>query len=108
MTRKTRLLAAAAALAAVTVIGGVLVKSGARQQARAAQQVPTNTAQVEKRTLSAMVSQGGILTYRARSDGSPYSVINQAHGTYTELPELGRQHKSEPAHTDERSAVVGS
>jgi hypothetical protein len=89
--RKTWLLAAATALGAVTVIGGVLVMSGgARQQARAAQQVPTNAAQVQKRTLSAMVSQGGILTYRARSDGSPYSVINQAHGTYTELPELGR------------------
>jgi hypothetical protein len=38
---------------------------------------------VEERTLSAMVSEAGILTYRARSDGSPYSVINQAQGTYT-------------------------
>ena len=90
MRRTTWPLATAAALAAVTVIGGVLVMSGARQQALAAQQVPANTAQVEKRTLSAMVSQGGILTYRARSDGSPYSVINQAQGTYTELPGLGR------------------
>ena len=45
---------------------------------------------MERRTLSATVSQGGILTYRARSDGSPYSVINQAQGTYTELPGLGR------------------
>jgi HlyD family secretion protein len=90
MRRNTWPLAAAAALAAVTVIGGVLVMSGARQQALAAQQVPTNAAQVEKRTLSAMVSQGGILTYRARSDGSRYSVINQAQGTYTELPGLGR------------------
>ncbi|MGN6866797.1 MAG: peptidoglycan-binding protein [Solirubrobacteraceae bacterium] len=83
-------LTAAAALAATTVIGGVLVLSGARHEALAAQQVPTNTAQVEKRTLSAVVSQGGILTYRARSDGSPYSMINQAQGTYTALPELGR------------------
>jgi HlyD family secretion protein len=90
MRRNAWPLAAAAALVAVTVIGGVLVMSGARQQALAAQQAPTNTAQVEKRTLSAMVSQGGILTYRARSDGSPYSVINQAQGTYTELPGLGR------------------
>ena len=84
------MLAAAVVLAAVIVTGGVLVMSGARQQALAAPQVPTHTAQVEKRTLSAMVSQGGILTYRARSDGSPYSVINQAQGTYTELPELGQ------------------
>jgi hypothetical protein len=48
------------------------------------------TARVEKRTLSAMVSQGGILTYRARSDGSLYSIVNQAHGTYTRLPTVGQ------------------
>ena len=36
-----------------------------------------------------MVSQDGTLTYRARPDGSPYSVINQARGSYTELPESG-------------------
>ena len=63
--------------------------SGAKQQALAAQQSPVNRAQVEKRTLSAIVSQAGILTYRARSDGSPYSVINQARGTYTNLPLVG-------------------
>ena len=48
------------------------------------------TAQVERRTLSAMVSQAGTLTYRARSDGSPYSVINQARGAYTKLPAPGQ------------------
>jgi hypothetical protein len=90
MRRKTWALAAAAVLAAVTVTGGVLVMSGARQQALAAQQPPANTANVEKRTLSAMVSQPGTLTYRARSDGSPYSVINQARGTYTKLPTVGQ------------------
>jgi peptidoglycan hydrolase-like protein with peptidoglycan-binding domain len=36
-----------------------------------------------------MVSQDGTLTYRARSDGSPYAVINQASGTYTSLPSGG-------------------
>ena len=36
-----------------------------------------------------MVSQDGTLTYRARSDGSPYPVINQARGVYTSLPENG-------------------
>jgi peptidoglycan hydrolase-like protein with peptidoglycan-binding domain len=90
MRRKTWVLAAAAILAAVTVTGGVLVTSGARQQALAAQQPPMHTARVEKRTLSAMVSQAGILTYRARADGSPYSVINQARGSYTKLPAVGR------------------
>jgi peptidoglycan hydrolase-like protein with peptidoglycan-binding domain len=44
---------------------------------------------VELGELSAMVSQGGTLTYRARSDGSPYPVINQARGVYTSLPDSG-------------------
>jgi hypothetical protein len=88
--RKTRALAAAAVLAGVTVAGGVLVTSGAKRATAAARQLPVGTTQVEKRTLSAMVSQGGILTYRARSDGSPYSVINQGHGTYTQLPTRGQ------------------
>jgi hypothetical protein len=88
--RKTWALAAAAVLAAVTVTGGVLVTSGAKRATATARQLPVGTTQVEKRTLSAMVSQGGILTYRARSDGSPYSVINEARGTYTALPAAGQ------------------
>ena len=89
MRRKTWALAAAAVLAAVTVTGGVVVISGAKQPASAAQQPPVNTVKVERRTLSAMVSQAGILTYRAQPDGSPYSVINEARGTYTKLPAVG-------------------
>ena len=89
MRRKTWALAAAAVLAAVTVTGGVVVTSGAQQPASAAQPPPVNTVKVERRTLSAMVSQAGILTYRAQPDGSPYSVINQARGTYTKLPAVG-------------------
>jgi peptidoglycan hydrolase-like protein with peptidoglycan-binding domain len=88
--RKTWALVAAAVLAAVIATGGVVVMSGAKHQAPAAQQPPANTAKVERRTLSAMISQAGTLTYRARSDGSPYSVINQARGTYTELPAVGQ------------------
>jgi hypothetical protein len=88
--RKTWALAAAAVLAAVTVTGGVLVTSGAKRATAAPRQLPVGTTRVERRTLSAMVSQGGILSYRARSDGSPYSVINQARGTYTALPPLGQ------------------
>ena len=44
---------------------------------------------MEKGELSALVSGAGTLTYRARSDGSPYTVVNQAGGVYTELPEAG-------------------
>jgi peptidoglycan hydrolase-like protein with peptidoglycan-binding domain len=72
------------------VTGGVLATSGGNQSVAAARPLPVGTTRVDKRTLSAMISQAGILTYRARSDGSPYSVINQAHGTYTSLPTLGQ------------------
>jgi hypothetical protein len=44
---------------------------------------------VETGELSAMVSQDATLTFRARSDGSPYSVINRARGIYTKLPDDG-------------------
>jgi peptidoglycan hydrolase-like protein with peptidoglycan-binding domain len=87
--RKTWALGAAAVLAAVTATGGVVVMTGAKQQASAAQQPPVNTVKVERRALAAMVSEAGTLTYRAQSDGSPYSVINQARGIYTELPSAG-------------------
>jgi hypothetical protein len=50
-----------------------------------------STAPVQKGKLSAAVSQDGILTYRARPDGSPFSAINHARGTYTELPEVGHK-----------------
>jgi peptidoglycan hydrolase-like protein with peptidoglycan-binding domain len=80
----------AAVAGAVVVTGVVLVMSGGKPAVAAAGPPPVGTARVEKRTLSAMVSQGGVLTYRARSDGSPYSVVNQAHGTYTSLPAVGQ------------------
>ena len=89
MKRKTWVLAGAAVLVAVTATGGVVVMSGAEQATPAAQEPPANTAKVEKGKLSAMVSLDGTLTYRARSDGSPYSAINQARGIYTELPDDG-------------------
>jgi hypothetical protein len=79
-----------AVVAAVAVTGGVLALSGGKAEVEAAGPLPVGTTRVQKRTLSAMSSQGGILTYRARSDGSPYTVINQARGTYTSLPAVGR------------------
>jgi peptidoglycan hydrolase-like protein with peptidoglycan-binding domain len=82
-------LAGAAVLVALTATGGVAATSSAKQATPAAQEPPANTAKVERGKLSAMVSTYGTLTYRAQSDGSPYSVINQARGTYTELPDDG-------------------
>ena len=90
MRRKTWARVAAAVLIALVVTGGVLVMSGPKQQVPATQQSPVDTVKVERRALSAMVSQAGTLTYRAQPDGSPYSVINQARGIYTNLPAVGQ------------------
>ena len=89
MKQRTWVLAGAAVLAAVTVTGGVVALSGAKEATPAAQQPAANTVKVERGELSSMVSLDGTLTYRARSDGSPYSAINQARGIYTELPDVG-------------------
>ena len=84
--RKTWLLAGAVVLVTVAATGGVVAAFSPKQATPGPQEPPANTALVEKGTLSARVSIYGTLTYRARPDGSPYSVINQARGTYTELP----------------------
>jgi peptidoglycan hydrolase-like protein with peptidoglycan-binding domain len=83
---KTWVLAAAVVLVAVAATGGMVVVSSAKQATPAAEESPANTAKVERGKLSAMVSLDGTLTYRARPDGSPFSAVNQAGGTYTELP----------------------
>jgi hypothetical protein len=87
--RKAWVLAGAAVLVAVAVIGGAVVLSGGEQATATAQAPSASTATVQKGKLSAAVSQDGILTYRARPDGSPFSAINHARGTYTQLPEVG-------------------
>jgi peptidoglycan hydrolase-like protein with peptidoglycan-binding domain len=88
-TRKASVLAVAASVVVATATGGAVVMSSAEQSTAVAQDTPANTAKVRRGKLSAVVSQDGTLTYRARPDGSPYSVFNRAGGTYTELPENG-------------------
>jgi hypothetical protein len=90
MKRKAWVLAGAAVLAVVIATGDVVATSTAKQATSAAQEPPANTVKVERRTLSATVSLDGTLTYRAGPNGSPYSVINQAQGTYTKLPDPGQ------------------
>ncbi len=90
MKRKTWVLAGATVGVAAIATGVVVAAPGTKQVAPATPAPPANTAKVEEGELSATVSVAGTLTYRAQSDGSPYSVINQAPGTYTRLPELGR------------------
>jgi peptidoglycan hydrolase-like protein with peptidoglycan-binding domain len=87
VTRKRWALTAAAVLVAATC--GVVVMSGAQHPTAAARAPAADTVKVEQGKLSAMVSGSGTLTYRARPDGSPYGVVNQAGGVYTQLPEAG-------------------
>jgi peptidoglycan hydrolase-like protein with peptidoglycan-binding domain len=89
--RKTWVLTGATVLSAVIVTGGVLVASGSDAATEAARRPPANTAKVQRGELSAIVSLDGTLAYRARPDGSPFSAINQATGTYTKLPGEGRE-----------------
>jgi len=77
-----------AVLVVLAATGAVVAACGGSKASPAAQG-PASTAPVERGPLSAVVSLNGTLSYRARSDGSPYSVINQARGTYTALPEVG-------------------
>jgi peptidoglycan hydrolase-like protein with peptidoglycan-binding domain len=89
MRRKTWVPAGAAVLTAAAATGGVVAMSSAEQATPTPQESPANTVKVERGKLSDRVSQAGILTFRAQSDGSPYSAINQAHGIYTKLPVEG-------------------
>jgi hypothetical protein len=88
MRRRTWALAAAVVVAAAAASGGAIAISGT-PPATAVSEPPASTAAVERGKLSDLVSQFGIMTFRARVDGSPYTVINQAHGIYTELPDDG-------------------
>lgn len=90
MRRKTWIVAGAAGLAVASIAAGVVALSSAGPSPSATQEQTTSTVKVQKRALSAIVPLTGTLTYLARPDGSPYSVINQAQGTYTELPEPGQ------------------
>jgi hypothetical protein len=85
--RKIWAVAGAVVLAAVAATGVVAISSA--KHATGAQEPPIRTAPVERGRLSEMVSQYGILTYRARSGGSPYAVINQVRRTYTKVSDAG-------------------
>jgi peptidoglycan hydrolase-like protein with peptidoglycan-binding domain len=87
--RKTWSLGGATILLAIAATAGRVVVSSAQQAPPSTQDQPANTANVQRGNLAAMVSVRGTLTYHARLDGSPYSVINQALGKYTELPDDG-------------------
>lgn len=78
-----------AAVVVAVILIGVVVMSGANETSPIEQGSSVTTRRVERGTLSAVVSLDGTLNYRAQADGSPYSAVNQAKGTYTELPDAG-------------------
>lgn len=88
MTRRRWTPAAAVVLVLVAAICGVVATPGSKGSTATAQ-AAANTAAVELGPLSALVSQAGVLTYRAASDGAAYPVTGQAAGVYTQLPETG-------------------
>jgi hypothetical protein len=87
--RKSWVVAAALVLIAAAATGAVIATSGGSDATASGRTSALNTATVDRGNLSDMVSQYGILTYRAQSDGSPYVVINRVGGTYTGLPNAG-------------------
>jgi multidrug efflux pump subunit AcrA (membrane-fusion protein) len=89
--RRSWLLAGAVVLVALVATGGGLAVSGAKQATATGQEPSVRTATVERGRLSNQVSQTGTLTYRARPDGSPYTVFDRGRGTYTKLPSSGDQ-----------------
>jgi hypothetical protein len=86
---KRWVLTGAAVLVAVAAAGGAVALSGGGAATAAAPATSADTPAVAMGKLSAAVSQDGILTYRARPDGTPFAAIDHARGTYTELPEVG-------------------
>jgi hypothetical protein len=82
-------------VAGVVVAGGVVlaVTGLFGDDGRPATRAGDGTAlvPVQEGPLSSQVGQSGTLSYSAGADGTPYSVVDQAHGTYTWVPAAGTQ-----------------
>jgi hypothetical protein len=78
--------AAAAVLSATNVFGG----QGGQAAGVTDNATPTSLATVRQGALSQQVNASGTLGYVAQADGSPYQVVNQASGAFTQLPSAGQ------------------
>jgi multidrug efflux pump subunit AcrA (membrane-fusion protein) len=93
--RRRGLLGVGVALALVAAGGGValavtgLYGDDGKPATRAGD--GTSLVAVQEGPLSSQVSQSGTLAYSTRADGTPYSVVNRASGTYTWVPAVGTQ-----------------
>jgi hypothetical protein len=91
----TRVRAAAGVVAVLVVAGAAIAVADpfagtGHAKGAADDAAPTARASVKEGTLSSQVNQDGTLGYAAKADGSPYAVVNQARGTFTWLPSVGR------------------
>jgi hypothetical protein len=95
MSRRPRTLALGGVLVVALVAGVVIAVTnpfdgGARASGVADNSFPTALTTVKRGPLSSQVTGAGTLGYRAQPDGSPYSLVNEASGTFTALPTVGR------------------
>jgi hypothetical protein len=94
--RRRRLLVGGAALVliAAAVAGVVTADPFGGASGRAAgvsdNATPISLQAVRHGTLSQQVNASGTLGYLAQADGSPYQVVNQAQGAFTQLPTAGQ------------------
>jgi peptidoglycan hydrolase-like protein with peptidoglycan-binding domain len=81
---------AGAALGATLLVAfAIIVGASAGRSSHQVSGDPPATATVERGRLAIQVSATGTLTYASQADGSPYSVVNQATGVVTGLPNVG-------------------
>ena len=89
MKRKTWTLAGAAVLVAVVAVVAIGAFGGSNGAQDEVDEGAPALARVEQGRLASRVSDIGTLGYAAQPDGTPYSVVNQASGAYTQLPSAG-------------------
>ncbi|MGP0049383.1 MAG: hypothetical protein ACLPZR_11130 [Solirubrobacteraceae bacterium] len=77
-------------IATVVGIAGPFGGHGARTGAVSDNDYPASLVLVTQGSLSSQLSGSGTLEYATQSDGSNYSVVNQASGTFSQLPAPGR------------------
>jgi hypothetical protein len=77
-------------IAAVVGVVGPFGGHGARTGGVSANGYATSLMTVTQGSLSSRLSASGTLEYATQANGSAYSVVNQASGTFSELPAPGR------------------